>query len=72
MRSLPGAGVEPARLSPRDFKSLVFTDFTIPAGNVDIVCASVSLLPSSSLCHGEKKLRERLRGVNGTDVTECV
>jgi hypothetical protein len=28
---VPGAGIEPARLAPRDFKSLVSTNFTIRA-----------------------------------------
>ena len=29
---VPGAGIEPAWLAPRDFKSLVSTSFTIRAG----------------------------------------
>jgi hypothetical protein len=29
---VPGTGLEPVQLSPRDFKSLVSTDFTTQAG----------------------------------------
>jgi hypothetical protein len=29
---VPGTGIEPVRLAPRDFKSLVSTYFTIRAG----------------------------------------
>ena len=31
---VPGAGIEPAWLAPRDFKSLVSTSFTTRAGGV--------------------------------------
>lgn len=41
MRLVPGAGIEPAWLAPRDFKSLVSTSFTTRA--------AATVLPMKSL-----------------------
>src|SRR5690606_30288876 len=45
---VPGAGIEPARLAPRDFKSLVSTSFTIRANVLQRFCSGSTMFTSST------------------------